>query len=189
MGMKGKIFCIGMDKTGTTSLHKALNILGLKSVHNICDKGDIKEIIINNNKYDRMLLFGIEEYDAYSDWSHRSTSHLFKEFDRQYPGSKFILTTRDLEDWMISREKHVRRTPDLKELQKKYDYSHYWNMDKEAWRKEWLDLHEDALSYFKDRPEDLLVINICAGEGWEKLCPFLGVRIPKQPFPKENQAK
>jgi hypothetical protein len=39
--------------------------------------------------------------------------------------------------------------------------------------------------YFRDRPDDLLVMNICAGEGWEKLCPFLGLAIPKVKFPHE----
>jgi 3'(2'), 5'-bisphosphate nucleotidase len=32
----------------------------------------------------------------------------------------------------------------------------------------------------------LLVLDITAGEGWEKLCPFLGKPIPDIPFPKAN---
>jgi 3'(2'), 5'-bisphosphate nucleotidase len=31
-----------------------------------------------------------------------------------------------------------------------------------------------------------LVINVVAGEGWEKLCPFLGKPVPEIPFPKAN---
>ena len=46
------------------------------------------------------------------------------------------------------------------------------------------DRHIQAvLSYFKDRPNDLLVINITEGEGWEKLCPFLSKPIPSTAFP------
>jgi hypothetical protein len=42
----------------------------------------------------------------------------------------------------------------------------------------------DVQEYFKDRPADLLVMNICAGEGWEKLCPFLNRdAIPSRDFP------
>jgi hypothetical protein len=29
-------------------------------------------------------------------------------------------------------------------------------------------------------------MNICDGEGWEKLCSFLNKPIPDVPFPKEN---
>jgi hypothetical protein len=43
--------------------------------------------------------------------------------------------------------------------------------------------------YFKDRPDDLLVMNICAGEGWEILCPFLDCGIPKIPFPHKNKSE
>lgn len=40
--------------------------------------------------------------------------------------------------------------------------------------------------YFAGRPEDLLIMDICAGDGWEKLCPFLGFEIPETPFPHLN---
>ena len=37
-------------------------------------------------------------------------------------------------------------------------------------------------------PEDrLLVIDIVGGDGWEQLCPFLGVPIPEEPFPHSNK--
>jgi hypothetical protein len=34
--------------------------------------------------------------------------------------------------------------------------------------------------------EKLLVMDICAGEGWEKLCPFLGVPTPDSAFPRSH---
>jgi hypothetical protein len=46
------------------------------------------------------------------------------------------------------------------------------------------DVHEDNVkTYFQNRPESLLVTDICAGEGWETLCPFLVLDVPLQPFP------
>ena len=50
-------------------------------------------------------------------------------------------------------------------------------------KKTYLDHLEDVKKYFKDRPEDLLIINIISDEGWEKLCPFLNKKIPKKLFP------
>ena len=42
--------------------------------------------------------------------------------------------------------------------------------------------YKNVRGYFKHRPKSLLIINIYAGEGWEKLCPFLNQPIPEQPF-------
>ena len=39
-----KIFCIGLMKTGTTSITKALNLLGYKIVHRPIDKQFISDI-------------------------------------------------------------------------------------------------------------------------------------------------
>jgi len=43
-----------------------------------------------------------------------------------------------------------------------------------------------VLEHFRDRPGKLLVMNVTAGDGWEKLCPFLDTPIPDIPFPKAN---
>jgi hypothetical protein len=42
----------------------------------------------------------------------------------------------------------------------------------------------NVLWYFQDRPSDLLMFDLCGGDGWEKLCSFLGKPIPDQPFPR-----
>lgn len=188
MGEKAKIFCIGLNKTGTRSLHEAFQILGFNSVHYNCEKGSIKNIIAANYNSDRELLSGIQQYDAYSDWNNLSTNHLFKELDEQYPGSKFILNTRSLEDWLGSREKHVKRIPDLKKLQQQYPENIWYNLDKEAWKKDFLQHHKDVLDYFEQRRHDLLVFNITAGDEWKKLCTFLDVPVPARPFPFKNKA-
>ena len=49
--------------------------------------------------------------------------------------------------------------------------------------------NREVNEYFKDRPDDLLVMDVTAGDGWEKLCPFLGVDIPDIDFPPANKAK
>jgi hypothetical protein len=48
--------------------------------------------------------------------------------------------------------------------------------------------HErEVEAFFADAPQRLLVLDICAGEGWEKLCPFLGRPVPRQPFPWDHR--
>jgi hypothetical protein len=49
--------------------------------------------------------------------------------------------------------------------------------------------NEDVLDYFKHRPNDLLVMTLADGDGWEKLCPFLDKEAPSLPFPHANSAE
>jgi len=42
---------------------------------------------------------------------------------------------------------------------------------------------------FKGRPGKLLILDVCGGEGYEKLCPFLGVPVASDPFPMKNKSK
>ena len=184
-----KIFGVGLNKTGTTSIAKALEILGFDCVHWQSEKkGNIKDLIEKNNKIDLPLLTGIEEYDAYFDWNHPRTNHLFKKLDHQYPDSKFILHTRPIEDWINSRYQHVSSIPHLTKWQKKYPDNPWYNLDVEAWKIEYEEHHNDVRSYFKDRPDDLLVFDLFGGDSWKELCDFLQVEKPKVDFPIENKA-
>ena len=45
------------------------------------------------------------------------------------------------------------------------------------------------MEYFKNRPQDFLNLDIIGGEGWEKLCEFLGKPIPDVPFPRKRVKK
>lgn len=186
--MHQKIFGIGLNKTGSTSLYKSLVLLGYKAVHYSCKAGNIKEIVKKNIENKQGILSGIEAYEAYFDWSSKSTHAMFKQLDSEYPGSKFILHTRNIEDWIVSRDKHVKRIPNLKELQKKFPNHSWYHMNHQVWEKEYLTHHESVNDYFKDRPNDLLVFNVFEGDGWDKLCAFLGKESPNKPFPRTNTA-
>ena len=48
--------------------------------------------------------------------------------------------------------------------------------------------NREVLDYFRDRPGDLLVIDLPGDAGWEKLCAFLGHPVPDEPFPHANKA-
>ena len=41
--------------------------------------------------------------------------------------------------------------------------------------------------YFARRDSDFLEMNICGGEGWDKLCAFLDLATPATPFPHANE--
>jgi hypothetical protein len=183
-----KIFCIGLNKTGTTSLHSAFELLGYRSVHfEDRDGRNIQDIIRSNHEQGLPILRGIEDFDAYSDWITDEPEAVFPKFDAEYPGSKFILHTRDMAGWLRSREKHVKRNQ--KEFAETKDPKITWlEIDLVGWEAHYKAYHKAVREHFKGREMDLLELDVTQGDGWELLCPFLGVKAPNVPFPVANVA-
>jgi len=175
----GKIFNIGLNKAGTKSLSLACQLLGFNTVHYEVPDGDrLRDIIDENKRCRRPLLHGLEEYDFFSDFI---GDRDYKELDEQYPDSRFILTFRDLESWLDSRERKVKAN----QKNPRYKYN-FLTVDRLGWAFKYKDYLSELDKYFKFRPEVFLIINIPAGEGWEKLAPFLGKDVPSIPFPHET---
>jgi hypothetical protein len=173
-----KIFCIGLNKTGTRSLIKGLQILGYRTVHfgGPRNRRSVEQALADN----RPLLEDLEDADAYADILALSSN--FDVLDRQYPGSKFILTTRDLDEWLDSRKRHVEGNIEAK-ARGEYP-GNFLVIDIEGWTAERVEHEGRVRSYFADRPNDFLVMDIPAGDGWDLLCPFLDVPVPKKAFPR-----
>ncbi len=174
--MSAKIFGIGLSKTGTSSLNGALKVLGYKSIH---------------------FPISMEEIHSYDAACDISVSYRFKELDILYPGSKFILTIRDLNQWLDSCENHFGKKVNLGELSPKLrdflrinrllNYGTV-NYDRVLFQEAYQRHIQQVQNYFAHRSQDLLTMNISSGEGWERLCHFLERPIPEQPFPQENVA-
>ncbi|MGB5198293.1 MAG: sulfotransferase family protein [Sedimenticolaceae bacterium] len=185
--MNTKIFCVGLNKTGTTTLHEAFRLLGLKSVHYLDDEGNnIKEIIENNYLTGDNIIKGLEGYDAFSDWDRPPyTVDIVKEFYKQYPDSIYILNTRDLDGWLNSRENHVRKNQERKRKNPDEDIG-WLKIDRNGWEIEFKNHYNEVSKYFEGRKDNLLVFDVTKGDDWEKLCPFLDLPIPTAPFPRKN---
>jgi hypothetical protein len=185
-----KVFCIGLNKTGTRSLSEALTILGLRSLHwggsdaaDALRRGpEIRAAVERALAEGRPLLADIEEADAYSDILALSTN--FDVLDRQYPASKFILTVRDLDDWLDSRRRHVETNIE-RHARGEYNGT-FLVVDYPGWTEEKTSHEQRVRSYFADRPNALLVMDIAAGDGWDELCPFLDREVPDEPFPRRD---
>ena len=168
-----KVFCIGLGKTGTTSLKEALRLLDYRLIR----------LPINWK--------GITDFDAALPGV---SAAMFPELDAEYPKSKFILTVRDVDSWLksierdmglkqgMSREHQAERE---KILTLKYGRSTF---DETAFRTAFHEHENKVKHYFKDRPDDLLVLNVTTNAGWAPLCSFLGVPVPDVPFPYVNKA-
>ncbi|NOQ14491.1 MAG: hypothetical protein GQ583_08470 [Methyloprofundus sp.] len=176
-----KVFGIGLSKTGTSSLANALTILG----YNVKDclgvekytKGDITSM-------DESALLN---YNALTDTPIPS---FYQELDDKYPGSRFILTIRDMEGWLKSCKKQFNQKSADKQSEAHnelfFDLYGTTVFDEEKFKLSYIDFTNGVKAYFKNRPNDLLILNVSNGEGWEKLCPFLNKPTPESLFPKSN---
>ena len=175
-----RIFGVGFNKTGTTSLHRALLTLGFSSLH--WGGPPVRHAVERALAEGRPLLSDIEQVDAYSD-----IEPLYRNFDvvdRQYPGSRFVLTERDVDDWIDSRRRHVERNRRLHAAGQYHGA--FLDIEPDEWRQDFEEHYERVKRYFAGR-EDLLVLRIRDGDGYERLCPFLGVEPPEDPFPWSNR--
>jgi Sulfotransferase domain len=171
------VFGIGLNKTGTISLHEALETLGYRSLHwgGQSSRLAVETAISEGDP----LLEHLGDYNAFSDIQRLSVS--FDVLDRQYPGSRFILTTRSLDGWLDSRRRHVERNVARKAAG---EYAGtFLTVDLDAWRSLFLAHDQRVRAYFAGRPADLLILDITAGDDYTQLCPFLGLPRPETPFP------
>ncbi|MBI1733490.1 MAG: hypothetical protein HYR49_12095 [Gammaproteobacteria bacterium] len=181
MAQRAKVFGIGFHKTGTKSLGVALQRLGYRVTgSNAVHDPDIAA---------RALDLACElagQFDAFQD---NPWPLLYREMDARYPGSRFILTTRPTGKWIRSVVHYFadRHTPMREWIYGAGRGCPIGNEDVYIARYE--RHNREVREYFTNRPADLLEMAITEGEGWEKLCPFLGHAIPPEPFPHANRGE
>jgi len=213
LGFKNpKVFVIGRNKTGTTSLARALEILGYR---------------IGNQRRAELLMedWGKREFRRIINYCHSADAfqdvpfsypYTFQALDSAFPGSKFILSIREsAEVWYQSLvrfhskrlEKRIGefRTPNFEDIKNDpYVYPGYlWRVrqlvgvgaENDPWleveMKQYYERHNEmVVDYFRNRPQDLLILNIGGSDSMHKLCLFLGKReSDHHPMPFLNQSK
>ncbi|NNC88006.1 MAG: hypothetical protein HKN82_06040 [Akkermansiaceae bacterium] len=187
-----KVLGVGMGRTGTASLARALRTLGYRTLHwapdylaDVFEKGVEPDLARYNG------------WDAVTDIP---AALFYREVLAAYPACQFILTVRDEQEWLES----IRA---LYENPNRFDRLKQFPPQHRAWlAKISEDLRKFAYGSEKVLPAlylrryrehiervqnvipagRLLVMDITRGEGWEKLCPFLGKPFPPEPFPHAN---
>jgi hypothetical protein len=159
-----KVFCIGFNKTGTSSLHRFFKESGLTSTHNV--KWPLYSKLPEIDK-------GFFRQQCYSDGELAD----FVALDRAFAGSLFILNNRDLRAWLYSRIKHVMRFNESVDLDRLLVAKKYGKMarefyfDEEAAIKKWIYERRVYLAqvrkYFEKR-SDFIEIDITTLENWEE---------------------
>lgn len=179
----GKVVGVGWAKTGTTTLGDCLTLLGFDHQSQDFDlvddlgRGDLTAIMAT-----------IARRDSFDDWPWLL---LYREIDRQYPGSKFVLTVRDEGQWLASYQNMLRgqgdATPEMNSARRTLYGLPFPDVTEEQLLERYRRHNADVTHYFADRPGDLLVVDWSAGDGWQRLCDFLGRPVPDADFPWSNR--
>jgi len=167
-----KVFGIGLSRTGTKSLVLALRTLGYRAVHwpQTLDK--------------------IAEVDAAADIT---VAHRYRFLDAIFPGSKFVLTTRDRDDWLCSIEAHYESLDEahqprtLDQLESEFEVYGSWEFEEMRFLQAIAKHEAEVWDYFHDNGHADQLLEFDVRDGWEPLCAFLGHDVPDEPSPWANR--
>jgi hypothetical protein len=175
-----KVFCLGYQKTGTTSVDWVLQDMGYQVA---------KAYKQSDFEFSRRLeggnIFEIKQvaelFDAFQDipWF-----LYYKEFDQWFPGSKFILTTRDSRSWWRSFLRYFR-TENYPLFEFVYGFGNPVG-HKEVMIERYERHNQEIIDYFKDRPEDLLVIDVSDEGALQDISEFLNKSSTYKKMPHKN---
>jgi hypothetical protein len=200
-----KVFCVGRNKTGTTSIGKALVLLGFK----LGKQSKAERLMEDWGRRDfRRIINYCKSADAFQDVPF-SLDYTYQVLDESFPNAKFILTVRNNSDeWYQSLVKfHTKilkknRLPTPEDL-KNFSYVYkgwFWRQhqliygidestlyDPIIYKKHYEMHNESVINYFKDRRSDLLILNLSEADSMEHLCQFLDVAYVGQKMPYLNK--
>lgn len=212
-----KVFGIGANKTGTTSLEAIFRLYGF----NVPNQ-HTQEMLITwqtyCGNYGPFRKF-VEQYDFFQDQPF-AVGPTYVVADALFPGSKFILTERDPDAWFASVCRYIGKLhgfDDMSQVKEEdmrkigyifpgYSYENTkraltefedgkpvvrWNLlfDRDYFISKYLQRNRDVRHYFLGREKDLLVIDFSKEQSTQKICRFLG--IPEQfatPLPHLNRS-
>jgi len=187
---KFRVFCVGSNKTGTTSIEHAVKQFGLSPIPSDKAYGLYLGGGLNHSKENMVELFKKFElrkykYNFFSDIpfnlleSHKMLYELF-------PDSYFILLTRDANKWFNSVLNWI------KQLKCQTMYNWVWGIEfTVANRTEIIDRYHKRnngiIQFFNHSPK-FLVLDIDEEYKYPKICKFLNKEIINKPFPYKNQS-
>jgi hypothetical protein len=199
---KPKIFGIGYNKTGTTSLTAEMKRRGFVVGH---QKTAVKLIDRWAERNFEPIVSYCKTAEFFQDIPF-SLPDTFIHMDRAFPGSKFILTVRDdAEQWYQSvvafnskKFGLAGRLPIKEDLQNAsyIEKGWMWKANRMIHDTPEDDLYEkhalirgyeshvqDVIRYFEGREKDFIMINVSKSEDYERFCTFLNLSKDAERFP------
>ncbi|ORX53567.1 hypothetical protein DM01DRAFT_1287876 [Hesseltinella vesiculosa] len=208
----------GLSRTGTYSMHSALEILGLKTMHMATifadkntDLGVWKQRLDNPGEpaADWENVYGNFQaavdvptnffYKGKKKKKKRQGAHC--QLMERYPNAKVILTTRSPESWAKSlKNTGIKYFSDISGLPEGHNRDVIEMVTKAtvAGRlpKDLVDSDAHLIELYINHVEDVKrnvpadrLLVFNIGDGWDELCEFLDKPIPDVPFPNSNNTE
>jgi len=188
-----KVFGIGCNKTGTTTLGHCLKLLGFGPHAHWPNSNRLVKHWAQGN-YQPILEFA-ENFECFDD-SPWNITDVYQHLDIRFPKSKFILTLRDSDSWFTSWCRSNQGDIRLKGgrlwvpyHRKAFGLEEGFSFENlgDQYKKKYQERNQEIQDYFSNRPDDLLVVDWRKGDGWKQLCEFLDKPVPNRPFPRLNK--
>ncbi|QQS39782.1 MAG: hypothetical protein IPM63_10370 [Acidobacteriota bacterium] len=201
-----KVFCVGRNKTGTTSLAEVFRDLGFSVGSQKKAERFVKDYSRGNWK---PLIRHCRTAEVFQD-APFSWPYTWLILHEHFPSAQFVLTTRDPEEWYesvvrfhgkkFSRDGGVPTKEDLMAAEYNYkgmmwDFNRaiYKTPENDPYNKEEMIRNYETHNYsirhfFKDRP-NFIEIDVSVDRDYLRLCDFLGREPVANRFPHLNASK
>ncbi|MFG2577454.1 sulfotransferase family protein [Streptomyces sp. NPDC048481] len=197
-----KLINAGLGRTGTTSLKAALDRLGLgPSFHMFDIVGDAERL----RQWERIVCDGerpdwAAAFDGYRSAVDGPCALYYRQISEAFPDAKVLLTVRDADSWYRSTHdtlyqfalRSAANPPEPGSAQARLfriTGTMVWDglfggrfSDKDHAVEVYHRHNEEVVRVMG--ADNVLVYDV--REGWEPLCAFLGVDVPREEFPRTN---
>jgi hypothetical protein len=189
-----KVVGSGLGRTGTKSMQTALNMLGFGPCHHMVEVFAHPAsmqlwVDASEGRPDWDLIF--RDYHSMVDYP---GAHYWREIAGHFPDAKVLHTVRDPDKWFDSTQATIfaprapaSQTDGVTSLQDRFFASFMGpmreHMHDRAFMTDHFRKHTEAVKAAIPAGR-LLVYEV--GEGWDRLCQFLDVAVPDEPYPSEN---
>jgi hypothetical protein len=190
-----KVVGSGLGRTGTKSLQSALNMLGVGPCHHMVEVFMHPESMAlwvqaseGRPNWDAI-------FDGYGSAVDYPSAHYWRELATYYPDAKIIHTVRDPDAWFESTQATIF-APDGVAARaiasgegpagaffRSFTKGLVGHLNDRGFLIDHFRRHNETVKAAIPA-ERLLIFE--AGQGWAPLCEFLGLPIPKDPYPSEN---
>lgn len=179
-----KVFCVGLNKTGTTTFEAALRILGYRVTGP--NKRHMQQVKRGRSESAMALS---KQYDAFRDWPWPLL--LEPLFARYGTDARYVLTVRKHpEVWLKSLKNHLLQDRIGKIIRPRFSvYGRRYPFGFEDEYLQYYEAHNERVrEFFRRRDAEHVLLEVCweRGDGWPELCTFLGHETPDAPFPHVN---
>lgn len=205
---KSNVICLGLNRTGTTSLKSGLESLGYNVMWEGLGHQFIQSDVWNKDYSSLSSIINNPAFNAYEDLPF-SLKGIHPEIFKIDPEAKYILTIRDAKKWARSvmnfYKEHLPYLGNRLSSPQIYDHQYAgiesfithnytqamfdsWGITSQENLEENLirifnEHKKEILDFFKDKPNSLYVLDVSQGNSFKKLATWLGEKTNENNFP------